>query len=577
MTEKNHIVYGPVTPLAREMHQMKYRQDGENFRDAMVRNAGALADNPEHFRALKPILLDQGFLAGGRVQSAMGALKTVTAYNCFVSGAIEDSMASIMQRATEAAETMRLGGGIGYDFSNIRPRGDRIKSLDSQASGPVSFMSIFDAVCQTIASSGHRRGAQMAVLRIDHPDILQFIRAKRNSDKLNGFNISVGVTDEFMDHLERGQKFPLRFDGRIYEWIDPTDLWDEIMRTNWDWAEPGVLFIDRINEENNLWYCEQIAATNPCGEQPLPPFGACLLGSWNLVKYLKPRDDGKGMGLDYRQLAEDIPHVVRAMDNVIDRTTYPLPEQEIEAKNKRRMGLGVTGLANALEACGYRYGTQAFLEAEADVLSFIAWETYNASINLAKEKGSFPLLDREKYIQSGFMQRMPAEIRDAVLKFGIRNSHLLSIAPTGTISITADNVSSGIEPPYTLEYQRTIQTFDGAKIEKVQDYGYRFLGIRGATADEVTAEQHVNVLAVAQQWVDSACSKTCNVGDQVPYDEFKGLYLQGYMDGAKGMTTFRAAGKRFGILQAQPVDEETPEEAVEACTFDPVTGDRTCD
>lgn len=255
--------YGPITKLGQEIHQVKYRQEGESFRDYALRVAGALCDNPEHFKALKDVLITQRFLPGGRVQSAMGALKTVTAFNCFVSGTIEDSMSSIMGRASEAAETMRMGGGIGYDFSRLRPHGDRIKSLASQASGPVSFMSIFDAVCQTISSSGHRRGAQMGVLRIDHPDILRFIRAKRDNTSLTGFNISVGVTDEFMAALERGQRFPLRFGGEVYEWVDPNDLWDEIMRTTWDYAEPGVLFIDRLNAENNLWYCETLEATNP--------------------------------------------------------------------------------------------------------------------------------------------------------------------------------------------------------------------------------------------------------------------------------------------------------------------------
>lgn len=416
----------------------------------------------------------------------------------------------------------------------------------------------------------------MAVLRVDHPDILQFIRAKRNSDQLTGFNISVGVTDEFMEHLESGTPFPLRFEGRTYEVVNPQDLWDEIMRSNWDWAEPGVLFIDTINKYNNLWYLESIEATNPCGEQPLPPNGACLLGSWNLVKYLTPRIDGEGLGLDYGQLADDIPHIVRAMDNVIDRTSYPLKAQEIEAKQKRRMGLGITGLANTLEAMGYAYGTPEFLAVEEEILSFLAHETYAASIELAKEKGEFPLLDRDRYVQSLFMRRMDESIREQILEHGIRNSHLLSIAPTGTISLTADNVSSAIEPPYTLAYQRTIQTFDGPVVESVEDYGYRFLKVAGLTADEVSAQAHVDVLCVAQSWIDSAVSKTCNVGDHVTYDEFKELYRLGWLNGAKGMTTFRKAGKRFGIFSASPKEpDETP--SAEACTFDPLTGEKTCD
>lgn len=490
--------------------------------------------------------------------------------NCFVSGVIEDSMSSIMARATEAAETMRRGGGIGYDFSRLRPRGDLIKSLDSRSSGPISFMGIFDAVCQTISSAGHRRGAQMAVLRIDHPDIHEFVRAKHNNDRLTGFNVSVGVTDEFMHALSSGEKFALRFDGKVHSWIDPQPLWDMIMQSTWDWAEPGVIFLDTINRLNNLWYCERIEATNPCAEQCLPPFGACLLGSFNVTKYVSANK-----GFDAKQFLADISVVVRAMDNVVDRTIYPLPEQQKEQHDKRRMGLGVTGMANALEIMGHRYGTDEYLRGQSLILKALRDQAYIASSELAEEKGSFPKFDRDLYLQGNFVQSLPDNIQQQIANHGIRNSHLTSIAPTGTISLTADNISSGIEPPFSLYYDRTIRTFDGDRVERVEDYAYRTHGVQGATANEISAKDHVRVLAHAQEYVDSAVSKTCNVGDQVSFEEFSTLYRSAWELGCKGVTTFRAAGKRFGILQE--IKEEPAERKAEACTFDPATGTKTCE
>ena len=558
--------YGMTLPISEEIDAIKYRQTGEDFYSKVVRIAGALKDDPIHFETFKDILRHMRFLPAGRVQNAMGAARQTTAFNCFVSGTIEDSMDSIMHRATQAAETMRRGGGIGYDFSRLRPRGDRIKSLDSKASGAISFMGIFDAVCQTIASSGHRRGAEMGVLRIDHPDIEEFITAKNNSDKLTGFNISIGVTDKFMRCLEDGTPFPLEFEGEVYKEVDPENLWDMVMRSTWDWAEPGVLFIDTINKMNNLHYCEKIEATNPCGEQPLPPFGACLLGSFNLPKYVL---DGK---FDYGLFINDIYQVVRAMDNIVDRTTYPLQEQETEAKNKRRMGLGVTGLANAGEMCGLPYASEQFMEFTQTVLECLRDHCYSASADLAEEKGSFPLYDQYHYMQSKFIQTLPTWVQEKIERQGIRNSHLTSIAPTGTISLTADNVSSGIEPPFSLYYDRTIQQFDGHQVQRVEDYAYR-QGISGRTANEISAEEHLAVLALSSQFVDSAVSKTCNVGDNVTYDEFKNLYYNAWKQGCKGITTFRAAGKRYGILNEVKEDEPT----AEACFIDPDTGLKSCE
>jgi len=562
---ENEMHYGMTLPISEEIDATKYRQTGEDFYSKVVRISEALKDTPDHFENFKDTLRHLRFLPAGRVQNAMGAARQTTAYNCFVSGTIEDSMDSIMGRATEAAETMRRGGGIGYDFSRLRPRGDRIKSLDSRASGAVSFMQIYDAVCQTIASSGHRRGAQMGVLRIDHPDIEQFITAKNDGTSLTGFNISVGVTDEFMRCLKDKKPFPLQFDGKVHEEVDPAALWDMIMRSTWDWAEPGVLFIDTINRMNNLYYCETIEATNPCGEQPLPPYGACLLGSFNLTKYVTEGE------FDFSLFTNDIHNVVRAMDNVIDRTIYPLPEQEKEAKNKRRMGLGVTGLANAGEMCGKPYASTEFMKFTTKVLKILRDYSYAASSTLAQEKGSFPLYKQDKYIEGEFFKTLAPWVQEQIKEYGLRNSHLTSIAPTGTISLTADNVSSGIEPPFSLFYDRTIQEFDGHQIQRVEDYAFKH-GVEGRTANDISADEHLSVLSLVSKYIDSAVSKTCNVGSNVTFDEFKELYFNAWKQGCKGITTFRADGKRYGVL-----NEVKEEPQAEACFIDPATGQKSCE
>ncbi len=572
---------GPTKPISIEIDKMKYCQKDETFNEKVSRIARTLADDDQHKSSLKDILGNMRFLPAGRVQSAIGSSRITTAYNCFVSGTIEDSMNTIMEKASEAAETMRRGGGIGYDFSKIRPRGDKIKSLDSQASGPVSFMGIFDSICQTIASSGHRRGAQMGVLRVDHPDIEEFVSAKRNSDRLTGFNISVGITDKFMEALTNtdDSSFDLVFEHKTYKTICAKKLWDQIMESTWDWAEPGVLFVDRIAEMNNLHYCEEIVATNPCGEQPLPPYGACLLGSFNLTKYIV--EDLQNT-FDFTQFKDDIPKIVRAMDNVIDRTIYPLKQQSDEAKDKRRMGLGVTGLANAGEMLGLPYASDEFMDWAEKVFACLRDNCYKASALLAKEKGPFPLY-REEYLKSNFVRSLPQSVKKLIRENGIRNSHLTSIAPTGTISLVADNVSGGIEPVFSHYYDRTIQTFEGPKVERVEDYAYA-KGVEGKTANETTVQEHLSVLLLAQHYVDSACSKTCNVGDDVGYEEFKQVYVDAWKGGAKGCTTFRLSGKRYGVLttveeekkdtaEIQPIQEE---DKVEACFVDPQTGIREC-
>lgn len=834
---------GPTLPIAEETHASKYRLPEESFEQCVYRIAGALRDGNDHWRAIKDIFGDMRFMPGGRVQNAVGSPRTVTAFNCFVSGVIDDSMSSIMTRAAEASETMRRGGGVGYDFSRLRPRGELISTLGSRSSGPVSFMGIFDAICQTISSAGHRRGAQMGVMRIDHPDIEQFIAVKQRQGMLEGFNVSVGVTDEFIGCLLEGKEFALRWGGKVYSHVDPKALWATIMRSTWDYAEPGVLFIDTINRMNNLAYCETIEATNPCftgdqkvwtdegpktfreldgkrvkvltetvagklvmrhmdvfktaenaelirvtlddgssitctpqhefftlnrkkipakdmkpgmriasvyrhnanskgykrltngmdnplehhvpfeiipegfhvhhinevkddnrysnlqlipasehnsyhmvgdrnpsrthpernhfnngfsgdtngrwrddisterlegmrksgmsyksiaaaigcskytvmnrlgysrpnhkvvsveyistredvycgtvdethkfflvcenggilvsncGEQPLPPNGACLLGSFNLTKYIT-HNIIDGYDFNWSRFEADIYHVVRAMDNVIDRTIYPLPAQELEAKSKRRMGLGVTGLANVGEIFGYPYGSEEFLSFTDGMLRKLTNYAYLASTELAREKGSFKLYDEKFYPSGNFIQRLDFETQSMISKYGIRNSHLTSIAPTGTISLTADNVSSGIEPPFRLTYERTIQTWDGPTTEEVTDYAYRVFGVKGRTADELTAAEHLSVVAAAQKWVDSAVSKTCNVGPNVSFDEFSKLYLDAWTTGCKGLTTFRANGKRKGILNDKQNKNNQNTNTNTACTFDPETGKRTCD
>lgn len=563
--------YGPKTNISKEIHALKYRTGGESFGEAQNRFAGALADDEGHFRAFRDIILNQRFMGGGRTQLAVGSPNQTTAFNCFVSTTIDDSFDSIMDIAKEAGQTMRKGGGIGYDFSTIRPKGELIRTLGSQSSGPISFMQIYNSLCKTVSSAGHRRGAQMGVLRVDHPDIEEFIHAKQNETELTAFNISIGITDEFMTAVLEEDMFDLVFEDRIYKQVYAPALWEMIMRSTWDWAEPGVLFIDRINESNNLYYCETIAATNPCGEQPLPPNGACLLGSFNLTKYVDFEDEGT-RSFNFAQLMQDVPHVVRAMDNIHDNTVFPLPAQAEESQLKRRMGLGFTGLANAVEALGFPYGSERFLEVSRDICRCLRDEVYRASVALAKEKGAFPLFDKEKYLDAEFIKTLPDTIRQGIAEHGIRNSHLLSIAPTGTISLTADNVSGGCEPVFSHSYDRTIQTEDGPIIEEVMDYAYRYWGVKGRTAGECTADEHLSVLALATEYVDSSVSKTINVSPDMPWAEFKEIYVKAWKLGCKGATTFNPDGKRYGILVEKK--EEKPE--AEACFIDPTTGMKEC-
>lgn len=572
--------FGPKLNVSREIYRDKYLQVRETFPQAMFRIAHTLCDNRDHFEAFNDSLVDQRFLPAGRVQASIGSERITTPYNCFVSMTIPDSMEGIMQALGEAAETTRRGGGIGFDFSTLRPQGAEIRSLKSSSSGPIAFMKVFDALGAAISSAGHRRAALMGVLRVDHPDIEAFIEAKQNSHTLTNFNISVAVTDAFMKAVKEDGAFDLVFEGEVYRTVRARDLWDKIMSSTWDWAEPGIIFIDRVNRKNNLHYVEQIAAVNPCGEQYLPPHGACLLGSFNLVKYI--RFAGKTAYFDYHKFSCDIPHVVRAMDNIIDVAIYPLPEQEVQAKQKRRMGLGVTGLANALEVMGHAYGSESFKSVMHRIMGVLRDGAYRASIELAKEKGAFPLFDTEPYLASKFGQTLPEDIRDGIRTHGIRNSHLLSVAPTGTISLAADNISSSIEPVFSYSIERRMRLGDGKeRTEVIKDYGYGSWGVEGRKANDVGVMDHVDVLNIASHYVDSAVSKTCNVGETVSFEEFKDVYLRAYEGGASGCTTFRLNGKRFGIMQ--DADSNTGEKAQEnivegsACYIDPNTGKKTCE
>lgn len=573
----NHNPCGPQLPFSEQLHANKYRGKGEPFRDAINRIANALKDDTKHYHSLREILHSMRFLPGGRIQAAVGSTKTVTAHNCYVAPVIIDSMVEgencIMDVAKKAAATMRMGGGIGYNFSTLRPRGDSIRKLESQSSGPVSFMGIFDAVCHTIASSGHRRGAQMGTLRVDHPNIEEFIHCKQNEDQLTGFNISIGVTDEFMYAVQDGKPFDLRWHGQIYKTIDAEALFESIMRSTWDWGEPGVLYLDTINRMNNLWYCEEITTSNPCGEQPLPPNGACLLGSFNMTKYLVKGTHG--YTINYDQLRADIPLIVRAMDNVIDRTSYPLYEQKKEAQQKRRMGLGVTGMANAIEALGFPYGTPAYIATQGSILHTILEGTYTSSAMLANEKGTFPLYN-SRYLDSEFLSKaLSPNVCDIIANFGMRNSHLTSIAPTGTISMTADNVSSGIEPVFAHEVDRIIQEFDGPMQVTIPDYGFSVLHHSGKTADQVSVNEHLAVLLNAQKYVDSAVSKTLNVSPNTPWNDFRQIYINAWLGGAKGCTTFQPNSKRMSLMKK--VAKPSGQNAAAMCFLDPNTGKRECE
>lgn len=590
------LQFGPKTASADAVHAAKYRGRYESYREATNRVAAAITDSTPHYNDLREMMGAMRWSPAGRIWSGAGAAKNVTLLNCYHSGQIEDSLlegdGSIMKRLTEAMATLRMGGGIGYNFSNLRPAGALIRKLGSHSCGPVRFIEMFDAAGGTISSSGERRGAQMGMMRIDHPDIMEFIRCKQgNPNYLTRFNLSVQVTDAFMEALAAKRPFQLKHGGQLYNEIDPEELWEAMMRSTWDWGDPGVFFIDRIQADNNLNYCEEIIGSNPCGEVPLPAFGSCLLGSHNLAKYCRPSGPmslvggvsvprahnpmGRLHDFDWDQFRADIPVAVRAMDNVIDVTSFPLYAQEQEMKSKRRIGLGFTGLANAGEALGWAYGSEAFVSFTGDVTQMLRQEAYRASAALAKEKGAFPLFDFDKFKRSRHFQEMPSDIQAAIEKHGLRNSHLISIAPTGTISLAMDNVSSGLEPVFEHEGERFIR-FPGAAEPirtPVADYGYGQMGVRGRKMEEVSLQQHIDVLKTVSAAVDQSVSKTINVGADVTWEQFQNIYMQSYEAGCKSCTTFRPSGKKMGILMGK--SEPAVDQGGMTCTIGP-DGQREC-
>lgn len=574
----------PIAPISQQIWDMKYRLKGpdgnpvdQSIPDTWRRIAGALAvaeQNPAaHEQGFFEALEDFRFLPAGRIVAGAGTARKVTLFNCFVMGTVPDDMAGIFEHLKEAALTMQQGGGIGYDFSTIRPRGAPVKGVGADASGPLSFMDVWDAMCRTIMSAGSRRGAMMATLRCDHPDIEAFIEAKREANRLRMFNLSVLVTDAFMNAVKQNLPWELTFNGTTYRTMNARELWDKIMRATYAYAEPGVIFIDRINNRNNLHYCETISATNPCGEQPLPPYGACLLGSINLARLVKSPFEADAT-LDLDALDDLTRRAVRMMDNTIDVSNFPLEAQATEARNKRRIGLGVTGLADALIMVGARYGSAKSVELIETWMKRLQRAAYLASVDLAKEKGAFPLFDRDQYLAGQSIRELDQDVQDAIAQHGIRNALLTSIAPTGTISLFADNISSGLEPVFSFTYTRTVLMPDGSRRqEEVSDYAYRlYRQIKGENiplteafvdAQSLAPADHVRVQAAVQKYIDSSISKTINVPEDIDFDSFKDVYLMAYEQGCKGCTTYRPNDITGSVLTVKKDEKKAAAPAAE--------------
>jgi ribonucleoside-diphosphate reductase alpha chain len=567
-----------IAPISQQIWDMKYRlkgPDGEpvdrTIEDTWKRVASALAApeaEPEKWEGVFYDALDNfKFLPAGRIIAGAGTERTVTLFNCFVMGTVPDDMGGIFENLKEAALTMQQGGGIGYDFSTLRPNGARVHGVGADASGPLTFMDVWDAMCRTIMSAGHRRGAMMATLRCDHPDIEAFIEAKREPGRLRMFNLSVLVTADFMAAVKEDASWDLVFNGTVHRTMSARDLWDQIMRATYAFAEPGVIFIDRINRLNPLSYVETIAATNPCGEQPLPPYGACLLGSINLARLVeRPFEDGAE--LDVAALEDLVRVAVRMLDNAIDASEFPLDAQAHEAKAKRRIGLGVTGLADALIMCGIRYGSSTGVATAKRWMAALERSAYLASAQLAEEKGVFPLFEVGPYLAGEGVARLDDDVKRAIETHGLRNGLLTSVAPTGTISILADNVSSGLEPVFSFSYTRSVLMPDGShKDESVTDYALRlFRKLKGPNtvlpdafvdSQGLSPSDHVRMQAAVQAHVDSAVSKTVNCPEDIPFGEFKDIYVQAFDLGCKGITTYRPNDITGSVLRRD--DEEADE------------------
>ena len=559
-----------MAPISQQIWDMKYRLKGAGgapmdgtIEDTWRRVAAALAavesEAERWTETFHEAMEDFRFLPAGRIIAGAGSERRVTLFNCFVMGNIPDDMTGIFDNLKEAALTMQQGGGIGYDFSSLRPKGAPVKGVGADASGPLSFMDVWDAMCRTIMSAGYRRGAMMATMRCDHPDIEAFIAAKRDPGRLRMFNLSVLVSDAFMAAVKADAPWELSFGGVVDKVMPARELWDAIMRATYGYAEPGVIFIDRVNRLNNLHYCETITSTNPCGEQPLPPYGACLLGSINLARFVRdPFEPGATMDMDL--LERIVPTAVRMLDNAIDISGFPLPQQAHEAKAKRRMGLGVTGLADALIMAGARYGSDRAVELAGGWMRSIQRAAYLASAALAGEKGPFPLFERGPFLAGEMAQKLDADVRDAIERDGLRNGLLTSVAPTGTISILADNVSSGIEPVFSFTYKRNILMPDGGRREEdVSDYAYRlFHRLKGESAplddafvdaQSLDPSHHVRMQAAIQAHVDSAVSKTVNCPESIGFEDFRDIYRNAYETGCKGITTYRPNPVTGAVLE----------------------------
>jgi ribonucleoside-diphosphate reductase alpha chain len=592
------MAYELETAIARHVWETKYRyaEAGEqNIEASWRRVAGALA-RVEGERAAEwearfyDLLRDFRFIPGGRILAGAGTARRVTLFNCFVMGVIDDSLDGIFDALKEGALTMQQGGGIGYDFSSLRPYGTRARSVGGIASGPVSFMRIWDAMCATLLSTGARRGAMMATLRCDHPDIERFVDAKRDARELRHFNLSVLVTDALIEAVRTDAPWPLVFPAsrletdapgpvverhwpgeagpvacRVVRVVPARALWERLMRATYDCAEPGVLFIDRISRSNNLAYRERISATNPCGEIPLPPYGACNLGSINLTRFVRAAFTDRAE-LDLAGVAATAATAVRLLDNVIEASAFPLPSQAAEARGSRRLGLGFTGLGDALAMLGVRYGDPRSFQVAAGAMRSVCHAAYRASVALAREKAPFDYLDRERFLDAPFVRGLPEDIRDGIARHGIRNSHLTALAPTGTISLLAENVSSGIEPIFDYCYHRRVLQEDGGYAEhEVSDYAWRQwrrdhgprpLPEAFVDARSLAPEEHLAMQAAVQPFVDNAISKTINVPADFPFERFQSIYQRAFDLGLKGCTTYRPNPVTGAILSPNQADGE---------------------
>lgn len=567
-----------AAPIAEQIWDAKYRfkePDGTpidlTIEDTWRRIAKALAEaeKPEAreywHREFYKALEDFKFIPAGRIVAGAGTGRSVTLSNCFTMGTIPDSINGIFEALKEAALTMQQGGGIGYDFSTLRPKGALVKGVGSDASGPLSFMDCWDSMCRTIMSAGSRRGAMMGTMRVDHPDIEDFITAKQDKTRLRNFNLSVLVTDAFMDAVKLDGDFILGFNGQAYRTVSARDLWDKIMHSTYAYAEPGVIFIDRMNADHNIGYLETIATTNPCGEKAMGPYASCLLGSINLTRFVLRPFTASAI-IDEDAIRATVETAIRMMDNVVDVGGFPLESQRQKAKEDRQLGLGVTGLADMLLMLGVTYGSDKAVKITDEIMRLITLSAYSTSVDLAREKGPFPTFNADEFLKAPrFASRMGLHVD--IRKYGIRNALLTSIAPTGTISLMAGNVSSGIEPVFAYHYTRKVLEKDGSKREEqVEDYAYA-LWMKHHAGDEhgnvvlpdyfvsaqtLAPEAHVWMQAAAQKWVDSSISKTINCPEDISFEAFKDVYMQAYDMGCKGCTTYRPNDVTGSVLSVEP-------------------------